>query len=157
MGHGQSRLTRGCKFSEKAAGKAVHQGSVGQSGGKPVGTRHAATVAAETLLDGEAEALTRKAVEMAKGGDVTAMRLCLERIVPPRRDRPLAFRLPQMKTISDLAPAVAAIASAVADGDVTLAEAAELSKIVASFGEAVKTLDLEDRLSKLEKAQEGKR
>ena len=113
-------------------------------------------MAAEALLDGEAEALTRKAVEMALGGDGQAMRLCLERIVPPRRDRPLAFTLPPMKTTADLAPAIAAIAGAVADGQVTLSEAADLGKLVASFGEAMKTIDLEERLSRLEKAREGK-
>jgi len=31
-------------------------------------------------LEGEAEALTRKAVELALEGDVTALRLCLDRI-----------------------------------------------------------------------------
>ena len=45
--------------------------------GKPKGTRHKATQAALTLLDGEAEGLTRKAVELALGGDTTALRLCL--------------------------------------------------------------------------------
>ena len=57
----------------------------GQSGnpkGKPKGARNKATLAAQSLLDGEAEALTRKAVELAKAGDMTALRLCLERVVP---------------------------------------------------------------------------
>ena len=56
-----------------------------------MGARHKATVAAEALLDGEAEALTRKAVEMALAGDGTALRLCLDRIIPPRRERPVRF------------------------------------------------------------------
>ena len=42
----------------------------------------------EALLDGEAEAITRVAVDKAKEGDTTALRLCLERILPPRKDRP---------------------------------------------------------------------
>jgi len=63
----------------------------GQSGnprGKPKGARHKATLAALELLDGEAEALTRKAVDLALEGDTTALRLCLERIAPPARMRP---------------------------------------------------------------------
>ena len=70
--------------------------------GRPKGARHRTTVAIEVLLDGEAEALTRKAVEMALGGDTTAMRLCLERLAPPRRDRPVPStwpRLPQQKML----------------------------------------------------------
>jgi hypothetical protein len=38
-------------------------------------------------LDGEAEALTRKAIERALEGDTTALRLCLDRLLPPRKDR----------------------------------------------------------------------
>ena len=71
-----------------------HQGQFkpGQSGnpaGKPKGTRNKATLAVEALLDGEAEELTRKAIELAKTGDIPALRICLDRILPPRKDRPL--------------------------------------------------------------------
>ena len=45
----------------------------------------------EALFDGEADAIGRKAIEKAKEGDTTAMRLCLERIIAPRKDRPVAF------------------------------------------------------------------
>ena len=55
--------------------------------GRPKGARHRVTVAAEALLDGEAEALTRKAIELALAGDTIALRLCLDRIIPPRRER----------------------------------------------------------------------
>jgi hypothetical protein len=44
-------------------------------------------MAMEELLDGEGETLTRKAIELAKGGDIQALRLCMERLLPPRRDR----------------------------------------------------------------------
>jgi hypothetical protein len=56
-----------------------------------------ALLATEALLDGEAEAITRVAVERAKEGDATALRLCLERILPPRKDRPVSFSLPNLK------------------------------------------------------------
>ena len=55
----------------------------GQSGnpkGRVPGSRNAATRAMEALLDGESDALTRKAIEMAKGGDMAALRLCLDRM-----------------------------------------------------------------------------
>ena len=66
-----------------------------------MGARHKATVAAEALLDGEAEALTRKAVEMALAGDGTALRLCLDRIIPPRRERPVRFKMPVLQSPAD--------------------------------------------------------
>src|SRR6476469_4946603 len=76
----------------------------GQSGnprGRPLGARNRATQAIEALLDGEAQALTRKAIEMALGGDMVAMRLCLDRLAPPRRDRPVPFSLPKIETAAD--------------------------------------------------------
>jgi hypothetical protein len=66
-------------------------------------------LAMEALLDGEAEAITRVAVDKAKEGDTTALRLCLERILPPRKDRPVSFSLPQLGTVTDAPAATAAI------------------------------------------------
>ena len=107
-----------------------------------------ATLAAEALLAGEAEALTRKAVELALSGDTTALRL--ERIAPPRKDRPVTFALPQLGTAKDAVAASAALLQAVADGDLTPMEAGELSKLVANHIEALKTTELEERLAALE-------
>jgi hypothetical protein len=72
----------------------------------------------EALLDGEAEALTRKAIERAKEGDSVALRLCLERILPPRKDRPVSFSLPKIESAADAGKASTAILTAVATGDV---------------------------------------
>jgi hypothetical protein len=58
------------------------------------------TLAMEALLDGESEALTRKAIELALGGDITALRLCLDRVLPPRKDRPINFEMPAIATIA---------------------------------------------------------
>jgi uncharacterized protein DUF5681 len=62
-------------------------GHSGNPAGRPPGTRNKATESAELLLEGEAEALTRKAVELALGGDPIALRLCIDRLIPPRRGR----------------------------------------------------------------------
>src|SRR5712675_889122 len=82
--------------------------------GRPRGARNKATVAAESLLDGDAEAITRKAVELAKGGDLTAIRICMDRFFPPRKDRPIPFDLPKLERATDAGRAMAAIVAAVA-------------------------------------------
>jgi hypothetical protein len=128
------------------------KGASGNKAGKPRGTRHKATLAAETLLEGEAEALSRKAVEVALRGDVSALRLCLDRIVPPRRDRPVCFELPAMTESKDAMTASAAIVAAVAAGELTPIEAAELSKVVDSYARTLQAVEFEERLSNLEKA-----
>ncbi|MCC6007757.1 MAG: hypothetical protein JJU40_08770 [Rhodobacteraceae bacterium] len=118
--------------------------------GKPKGTRHKATWAALALLDGEAEALTRKAVEMALGGDGAALRLCLDRIAPPRRDAPVHLHLPPMTTARDAATAAGAVLDAVAGGDLTPTEGTALMALVEGFRRTLETLELEARVAALE-------
>jgi len=123
------------------------KGQSGNPAGKPKGARHRATLAAEALLDGEAEALTRKAIELALAGDPIALRLCLDRILPPRRERPLRFVLPELRSAADASSAMAAILAAVASGDTCLAEAGELAKLVDAFfraAEAVEKAELQE-------------
>jgi Family of unknown function (DUF5681) len=114
-------------------GGRFQKGRSGNPAGKPKGARHRATLAAEALLDGEAEALTRKAIELALAGDLIALRLCLDRILSPRRERTVTFALPALRSEADSAAAMAAILAAVADGHVGLAEAIEAAKLVDAF------------------------
>lgn len=118
--------------------------------GRPHGARHRATLAAEALLDGEAEALTRKAIDQALAGDTVALRLCLERILPARKESPIRLALPVLTNAGDAASAMAAITAAVADGGVTAGEAAALSALVSAFAKALETSELESRIAALE-------
>ena len=122
-------------------GRPFIKGQSGNPAGKPKGARHRATLAAEALLDGEAEALTRKAIELALAGDPIALRLCLDRILPPRRERPLRFVLPELRSVADASSAMAAILAAVASGDTCLAEAGELAKLVDAFIRAAEVVE----------------
>lgn len=131
---------------------AFRKGQSGNPRGRPVGARHKATLAAEALLDGEAEALTRKAIEAALGGDTVAMRLCLERILPARRSRPVQFAMPPLKSVADAGAAMAAIVDAVTAGQISPDEGAELSRLLENFVKVFEVSDLERRLRVLEDA-----
>ena len=120
--------------------------------GKPRGARHKATQAALALLDGQAEALTQKAIETALAGDTVALRLCLERIAPPRKDAPVTFTLPPMTTARDAATAAAAVLDAVALGDLTPLEAAQIMGLIETWRRTLETCDLEARVAALEAA-----
>ena len=87
--------------------------------GRPKGARNRTTQAVLALLEGEAEALSRKAVEMALAGDSVALRLCLDRLAPPRKDSPVQFALPRMSCARDAAQAAGAVLEAVAAGHLT--------------------------------------
>jgi hypothetical protein len=121
--------------------------------GRPRGARHKATEAALALLDGEAEALTRQAVTMALDGDATALRLCLERIAPPRKDAPVTFELPLMQSAADAARAAGAVLDAVAVGDLTPTEGAHIMGLVETYRRTLETSELETRVAALEGEQ----
>jgi hypothetical protein len=102
------------------------------------------------LLDGEAEALTRKVIELAKDGDLVALRLCLERILPPRRARSVAFDFPTIEIAGDVLTALAALAKAVSEGELTIDEAAAVSTMIDGQRRAIETIELETRLRAIE-------
>ena len=56
---------------------------------------------AEIYLDGEAEALLRKAVELAYAGSALHMKLVLDRTIPPLRERPAPFPLPRIDSAAE--------------------------------------------------------
>src|ERR1700704_6949262 len=128
-------------------------GQSGNPAGKARGTRNKVTLAIEALLDGEAETIPRKAIELAKAGDMSALRLCLDRIAPPRKDRSVSFDLPSIKSAADAAKASAALVAAVASGELAPSEAAELGKLIESYIRALTASDFETRLNQLESAR----
>ncbi len=118
--------------------------------GKPRGTRHKATQAVLALLQGGADALSRKAVEMALAGDGVALRLCLDRIAPPRKDSPVEFTLPPMANARDAAEAAAAVLEAVSMGDLTPTEAVQIMSLIDAFRRLLEVSELEARIAALE-------
>ncbi len=106
-------------------------GRSGNPTGRPRGARNRSTLAAAALLDGEAEKLTRKAVDLALDGDVGALRLCLERILPRRQDAPvvLAVDVERIRTPADAAAVAAAALEAVAAGELTPREGLAVARV----------------------------
>ena len=128
------------------------KGRSGNPSGKPKGCRNATTILFDELLKDNAKELIEKTIEMAKDGDGPALRLCIERLAPARKDRPVWFDLPEMNEAKDAVNASAAIVAAVAAGDLTPSEASELSKVVDTYARTLLSVEFEERLSKLEKA-----
>src|SRR5262245_57865730 len=125
--------------ASKQRGRPFPKGRSGNPQGRPVGARNAATVIAEQLLDGEAAAITRKAIELAKLGGAGALRVCPVRTAPARRDRPVQFVHPPLIWAYDASQAMAAITTAVVCGELAPTEAAEMSGVIAAFVKALET------------------
>jgi hypothetical protein len=140
------------KAAGQQRGKPFKPGVSGNPRGRPQGSRNTATLALEALLDGQAAALTQKAIELALSGDMAALRLCLERIIPPRKDRPVTFALSQITSAQDAAKASSAVLAGVAAGEITPSEAVDVCKLIDTWVKAFEAVDLSDRLDRLERA-----
>jgi hypothetical protein len=114
------------------------------------GSLNRGTRAAALLLDGEAELLARKAVELALAGDAGALRLCLDRIVAPRREQPCSLALPEIRNPGDIGDAMAALIAAAARGEIPAGEALSFSQTIDTYLRAIDASDFDRRLCKLE-------
>lgn len=121
--------------------------------GKPRGARHKVTRAMEELLEGQHVALTEKAIEKALEGDMVALRLCLDRLAPARKDAPVSIALPSVKTAQEAVAASAAVLDAVAAGEVTPDEAGRVMALLTAHKSIIEAGDFEARLAALEKRQ----
>ena len=122
--------------------------------GRPKGARHKATHAIEALLEGDAHEIGRKCIEMAKGGDATALRLAMERICPVRRAR-IRFNLPPVEGVGDLPKALAAVLEAIADGLLAPDEGSAIASTLTQQQRMFESVELERRIAALEEARGG--
>ena len=136
---------------KKAPPHAWKKGQSGNPKGKPQGTRNKATSMVLQLMEGSAEDITKAVLDAAKGGDLMAARLVLERLAPPMRERPINIDLPDTATAQGCADAANAVLQAVGVGDLLPGEGATLAGIIENRRRAIETIDLENRITTLEK------
>lgn len=136
--------------AKRGPGKRFEPGQSGNPAGRKVGSRNKATMAAQALIDGKAEEVVNKALELALAGDGPVLRAILDRLCPPRKDGPIKVTLPAMQSAADLSAAMSAILAACAAGELTPSEAATLAGLVETHRKAIETAELSDRISKLE-------
>jgi hypothetical protein len=105
-------------------------GVSGNPAGRPLGARNRKTLIVEGLLEGDAETLTRRAIEMAHAGNLGAMRLCIDRLLPRGRERPVPLPLPIIESAADVRAAAAEIIAAVGAGTIGPNEALALVRVV---------------------------
>jgi hypothetical protein len=129
------------------------KGQSGNPAGRPRGSRNRVTRLMETLLQGEAETLTRVAIGRAMAGDPVALKLCLQRMMAPMRGRPIEIDLPAGDgTIATVAERLEATVAAVASGEITPDEAESIARVLQEQRRQIETDDIDRRLVKLEEA-----
>jgi len=123
--------------------------------GKPKGSRNKATIAIESLLEGQAEALTQTAISKALGGDSMALRLCMDRIAPLPKDNTISFTLPHMESANDASKAAGSVLKAVSIGEITPIEGSRVMELIDSFRRTLELTVIEHRIQALEGDIEG--
>jgi hypothetical protein len=156
--HAAARGVFFAKKQENTGGKTAMLFQKGQSGnpaGRPRGTVSRATVLTQNLLSDHAESIAAKIIELEEQGEMGALRACMDRLVPAIKHQPVAVELPPIEKPADAVEAAASIVAAVAAGDVSATEAAQLAKVVDVYVRAVDSKGFDERLTKLENEIKG--
>jgi hypothetical protein len=124
-------------------------------------TRHSeadarASRLAQEQLNRRAGALICKALDLAESGDVAALRLCLERILPARKERAVSLTSPAVRSAADAEQLMGAIIDAMASGYVTPSQAAQMSRPIDTYVRAVLTAGIERNLAELRQLLRGR-
>ncbi|WP_428561491.1 MAG: DUF5681 domain-containing protein [Solidesulfovibrio sp. DCME] len=144
------------KKARKPPATAWKPGQSGNPSGKPKGAKNKVTLMAQSLIDGQAGALVKKAIELALAGDGPVLRAILDRLCPAKRDAPILVTLPKIESAADLPAVTAAVIDAVAKGQLTPAEAQAVAGLVEAHRRTLETADIEVRLAALEAREEDK-
>jgi hypothetical protein len=142
-----------CNSAEKASRKSGFQKG---NPGKPKGTRNRATQLVEKLLSKDINKVVEVVQAAAKGGDMQAVKLILDRLAPPPKGRLVAFDLPPINTAADAETAIGAVLAAVAGGKLTIDEGERLASMIARKAEITHMRQTEERLAALEAASKPK-
>ena len=128
----------------------TEKGGKREGAGRPKGSRNKATLALQSLFEGEAATIGRKAIELAKEGDMQAIKLVIERVMPTRKDMPVTFAMPALNNPQDILSVTASLISGVAGGEITPSEGKAITDLLEGYRKHYETLELEQRIIALE-------
>lgn len=126
------------------------KGSSGNPRGKAKGTKNRATLAAEQLLQGELESICRRLIQEATSGNMQAIKMILDRVLPPKRNSYISFKLPDLDDSSGFLHAIDSVMKAVSQGNLSVEDAEALTKMIDIYIRAKEAYEYEERLSKIE-------
>lgn len=129
-------------------GKPFTKGQVANPRGRPVGLPDRRTKYRE-LIEARMPELVQKCVDLALQGDMQAMRLCLERVLPPVRPGDELVEL-QLDRSLGLAGQARAVIDAVFGGNLSPTSASTMMTAIAAQVRIVEVDELERRLLALE-------
>lgn len=126
------------------------KGESGNPKGRATGSMNKATIAALKLLEGDLEAITQKCVDSAKGGDLMAVKLILDKVIPNAKERRLSVKLPKVEGAANLPAVLAAVLEMVGNGELTPGEGQTITGIIESTRKGIELAEIEKRLQAIE-------
>ncbi len=135
-------------MNDKAPG--WKKGQSGNPRGRPKGSRNKATLLAIAAMEGELTDVVKVVIDAAKGGDMAAARLVVDKLIPTTRERPLSIALPDVTSVDDCATAQAKVLAAVATGEILPGEGETLAGLIEHQRRSLETSDLAARMTALE-------
>jgi hypothetical protein len=137
-------------ITRKSRGRPFQPGNPG----RPPGAKNRTTLIVEQLAEGQAEELVQKVIELAQAGDVSCLRMMLDRLWPPRRGRPIKLDMPPLKTSADVLNSITLLLNAIAQGHLTPDEASALSLVAERSMAVISQQEMLKRIEILEKDRE---
>jgi hypothetical protein len=126
------------------------KGESGNPAGRPKGIRDRRT-ALRALLEPHADALIAKVVSLALEGDTTALRICIDRLIPSLKPQDSAVELGVLE--GRLAEQGAAVLKGALAGRISPDQAGALMQALAAQARIIDTSELLQRIERLEAGQ----
>ena len=141
---------------KKQRGRPFKKGQSGNPAGRPRGSSCRATILLERMLADDGADVVKAVIAAAKGGDMQAAKMIIDRLVPTPRGRRVLIDLPVIKTAEDVLEALTATVTAMGDGELAPDEAATVAGVIEVKRRAIETVDLERRITAIEEAKTGR-
>ncbi len=125
-------------------------GVSGNPKGRALGSHNRISALIEQLFEQRAEALALKAMDVAMEGDPRALRMCLDRVLPARRERHITVELPPPATAADVTAGFSRLVEALTRGELTPSETNSVVALLDNARRAIETGELARRIEELE-------
>lgn len=118
--------------------------------GRPRGSRNKTTLLAQELLESYSEPVVKKCLQKALMGEDKALQICMDRILPVRRDLPVKLGKVPVRTAADVSKASEIVLQKVAAGELTPAQGQAMAELIDMRRRAIETEEFEHRLKAVE-------
>lgn len=136
--------------------KKFKRGQSGNPLSRPIGSKNKATLIADHLFLEDLQGICESVIAQARSGNMQAAKIIFDRLVPPKKDRPISIKLPKIQTAEDILKAISAITQAIANGEISPSEGEAIARILDIHAKSIELHDFEKTLNELKEKADTK-